>query len=390
MKIHYAAPYYDQDEIAAVVRTLENPRHLGAGPAVEAFERKVAECFEHTHGLMVNSGSSANLLALAALDLPPGSEVITPALTFGTTVAPILQLGLTPVFVDTEPGTYVTTPEAVEKSVTDRTSAVMIPLLLGNIPDMVGLRRVCDEHGLAFVEDSCDTLGGWHRARKTGYWADVTTTSFYATHIITCAGGGGMLCTRDERVAERARLLAYWGRSSSLFGHGEDSEDMDLRLDGAYDAKFWFTASGYNMQPLELQAAFGLEQLKRLGPFRAIRRARWGRLRRRVAAWPELHTAHVPAGSDPVWLAFPLEVAEDAPFTREDLARHLEAAGVQTRPIMAGNVLRHPGFRGLADPGAFPVADSVMRNGLLLGCHQGMTRADVDYIADAIDGFMDR
>lgn len=387
--MNYAGPKYGREEIDAVVRVLENPGQIGAGPAVAEFERAVAALFAKPHGLMVNSGSSANLLALASLDIPAGSEVITPALTFSTTVAPILQLGLRPVFADSCADTHVVDPEAVEAAVTPRTRAIMIPLLLGNVPDMAALRAVCDRHGLAFVEDSCDTLGARFGGMPTGAFSDVSTTSFYATHIITCAGGGGLVSFRDERHAERARLLTYWGRSSVLFRDGSD--DFERRYQGGYDAKFVFAAAGYNLQPLELQAAFGLEQLKKLPSFIATRRARWLELLARVSRHADvISTAKGLPGADPVWLAFPLRVLDSAPFTRRDLAAYLEAHDVQTRPIMAGNILRHPGFEGLACPEHFPGADAVMRGGLLIGAHQGMTHYDTRYAGDLVDEFVRR
>lgn len=389
MKVPYAAPSYGQREIDAVVGVLNNPAQIVAGPKVEAFEDRVCALFGKRHGLMVNSGSSANLLALASLELEPGAEVITPALTFATTVAPILQLGLVPVLVDVDPATFVVTPEAVRAAITTQTGALMIPLLLGNVPDMFGLAEL----GLPIIEDSCDTLGATWAGRPTGYYSDISTTSFYASHVITAAGGGGMVCFHEGRREHKARLLAHWGRASSLYGHGRASEDIGLRyshrIDGEpYDAKFLFVEVGYNMQPLELQAAFGLEQLDRLAGFTALRARHWQTLYDFFAQFPHLFTLpEVLPEAGPNWLAFPIRVRPDAPFTRMEVARYLEGRGIQTRPIMTGNILRQPAFEALGR-GEFLGADAVMREGLLLGCHHALTDDQIAFVMMAVEAFV--
>jgi CDP-6-deoxy-D-xylo-4-hexulose-3-dehydrase len=379
VRVPYAAASYGRAEIDAVLDVLENPAQLVPGPAVAEFERRVSEMFGKPHGLMVNSGSSANLLALAALDLPPGSEVITPALTFATTVAPILQLGLRPVFVDVEPDTYVVDMFQVLDAVTERTSAALIPWLLGNAP-RGGLSTTLLD-GVPIIADCCDTIG--HRAPQ---WADVVTTSFYASHVITCAGGGGMACFADEAAAKRARLLSRWGRASALMG---ENEDAATRWAGEYDAKFLFPAAGYNMQPLELQAAFGLAQLDLLPERLVGRRQRWEQLYGQLSSVPGIALAVVTAPYSPNWLAFPFRVLDSAPFTRRDLALHLEAHGIQTRPVMAGNILRQPGFFRCSGrrPEEFPNTDAVHRGGLLVGCHEGLAASDIDYVVDTIRAF---
>jgi CDP-6-deoxy-D-xylo-4-hexulose-3-dehydrase len=389
MRIPYASPCYGAEEIKAVVRVLENPRQIGAGPLVAEFEARIAELFAKPHGVMTNSGSSANLLALAALGLPRGSEVITPALTFSTTVAPILQLGLRPVFVDSEPDTYVVDVDAVRRAVTERTRALMIPLLLGNVPDMERLREIADERGLYLIEDSCDTLGARYAGQSTGAFADVSTTSFYATHVITCAGGGGLVAFREQRHAERACVLANWGRASVLDGPAEAPISARYRalIDGRpYDRRFTFLEVGYNLQATELQAAFGLAQLDRLPGFLARRRRNFALLDEHLRDHLSgaLGAPHVHPKADPCWLAFPLRVD---PAERQALAAHLESSGIQTRPIMAGNILRQPGFQG-AGAGVFPWADDAMRSGLLVGCHQGLADHDITTITGALDEFV--
>lgn len=375
MRIPYAAPDYGTAEIDAVVRVLSDPGQIVAGPEVEAFEQAVASLFGVRSGVMVNSGSSGNLLALAALDLPRGSRVATPACTFATTVAPIVQLGHQPVFVDVDPSTYQIDPTELPSA-----DAYMVPRLLGNLPDEERIRDAAD--GEPVIVDACDTLG----PETVG---DVVTTSFYASHVLTCAGGGGMVCFRDPELADRAKLLANWGRTSTLM----DTDDVEARYETTlggrpHDAKFVFTAIGYNMQPLELQGAFGVEQLKRLPASLARRRENFDALLdffRRYEAWftlPEDRGGH--------WLAFPLTIRDGAPFDRRHLAVWLEGEGVQTRPVMAGNILRHPPFSHLGRAEDYPVSDHIMQNGLLVGCHQGLTTDDIDYMMTAFRAFLGR
>lgn len=373
MKIPYAAPRYGPPEVRAVVDVLENPDQIASGPKVRAFERKIAALFGHAHGVMVNSGSSANLLALASLELPKGAKVVTPACTFATTVAPIVQLGLEPVFVDVEADTYMPTVRALyEAALCQQADAILLPLLLGN-----GAPRRIYYSSVPLIVDSCDTLG------CEVPWADAVTTSFYASHVITAAGGGGMVCFQDADHADRARLRAHWGRASTLM----DTDDVAERYAGGeYDRKFLFTEMGYNLQPLELQAAFGLKQLTRLGGFLSQRRENFTHLQDGLAPHEDvLVLPRALPGAN--WLAFPLTVREDAPFTRYALARHLEAHGIQTRPIMAGNILRQPGFQNLGT-GEFPVSDSIMDGGLLVGLHQGLGDSEIGFMLDVLRGFL--
>lgn len=399
MRVPYAQAVYGKAEIRAAMRVFENPSKIVAGPAVKQFEKKIANLFGKQHGVMVNSGSSANLLALAALDLPPHAEVITPALTFSTTLAPILQLGLTPVFTDVEPGTYVINAGQVEALITRRTRALMVPSLIGNLPDWARLRAIARKHDLRLIEDSCDTLGARFRGLPTGAYSDVSTTSFYASHIITAAGGGGMACFRDAALARRARLMAYWGRESTLFGAYEQSEELRKRFRGKlagrpYDAKFIFSEIGYNFQPTEAQAAFGLAQLARLPAFAARRRARFRELVRFFRRYAQFFIPpRALPGARTSWLAFPLTIRSGAPFTRLAITRRLEERNIQTRPIFTGNVLRQPAFRRMARKRVarrgYPVADAVMQNSFLIGCHQGLTARQVAYLERTVSEFLE-
>lgn len=394
-KVFYAEAVYGQAEIDAVIEVLRT-RHLELinGPAVREFERRVATLFGKPLGVMTNSGSSANTLALAALDLPPGSEVITPVCTFGTTVAPLVQQGLTPSFVDVEMGTFQIDPEKVEAAITSRTRALMVPNLIGNLPDWRRLRRIADAHGLRVIEDSADTVGSLIDGQPVGSLTDVSTTSFYASHVITCAGSGGMACFNAPDLADRALLLRGWGRRSTLTAESEHIADrFSADVDGIpYDAKFTFDGIGYNFLPSEIGAAFGLEQLNRLDAHIAARARNFGAVYECFRAFEEwFHLPRQLPGTRTAWLAVPVVVREGAPFARRDLQVHLEEAGIQTRPLFAGNILRHEGFARIAcrrAPEGYPVADAVMRGGMLVGCHQGMGAADCEYIGDVLARFM--
>ena len=268
MRVPYAQSVHGQEEIDKVVAAIRENR-LAPGPDVLRFETEVATIFGKKFGIMVNSGSSANLLALQLLDLPEGSEIITPALTFATTVAPILQHRLCPIFVDVEDGTYVVNARTIREAVTPQTRALLIPSLIGNVPNMAAIAGVCQDFNLDFIEDSCDTVGATYGGVPTGCYSHISTTSFYGSHIITAGGGGGMLCVNDSEWDTRARVLRGWGRDSAKFAESENIETRFAARIGTidYDAKFVFSEVGYNMQSTELNAdlRFGT-----VGPFDRI------------------------------------------------------------------------------------------------------------------------
>ncbi|MBI4065715.1 DegT/DnrJ/EryC1/StrS family aminotransferase [Candidatus Kaiserbacteria bacterium] len=400
MRIPYALAVYGKEERKAVADVLRNPLRIVPGERSRIFESRIAALFDKKHGIMVNSGSSANLLAVDSLALPKGSEVLTPALTFATTLAPLIQLGLTPVLADVVPGTYQINIKQLESRITKRTKAIMVPLLIGNVPDMVKLRAIAKKHKLFFIEDSCDALGAKFAGRPTGYYSDVSTTSFYASHIITAAGSGGMVSFRDQNLARRALIRANWGRESTLFGLFEKSEDLRKRFAGVidgepYDAKFIFSELGYNFQSSELNAAFGLEQLRRLPVFFAKRERNFAAL---LSFFKKYERFFVLPEQDKktktAWLAFPLTIRENAPFTRHKITAFLEAQNVQTRPIFTGNVMRQPAFKGLLEKRNekynFPVADGIMRRGFLIGCHHGLGTAHLKRLQSVFKTFLDR
>lgn len=391
MRVNYGQAVFGEEEIAAVVEAMRVSTQMGR--SVRAMQERVAALFGKRHGIMVNSGSSANYLAVELLNLPKGAEVITPALTFATTVAPIVRSGLVPVFVDAAEATYNIDVEKIEQSISPATQAMMIPSLIGNLPDWDRIRELANKHGLKVVEDSADTLGATLRGASTGLRSDISTTSFYGSHVITAGGNGGMICLNDDALAQRALLLRSWGRTSSLFVESESIENrFNVNLDGfEYDAKFVFEELGYNVEPSEIGAAFGLVQLEKLQTNIAARERNfaaqleffrdyedWFILPRQM---PESRTG---------WLAFPLTLRENAPFTRREMQIFLEQRNIQTRPVFTGNILRQPAMASVryrASPDGYPVADAVMRGGILLACHHGLTDDGLAYIHDSFRQF---
>ena len=394
MRVLYAEAVYGVEEIAAVVDVLENSAHaLMNGPRVANFENEVAGLFGKAAGVMVNSGSSANTVAVSSLNLEPGSEVITPALTFSTTVAPLVQANLVPAFVDVEPDTYNIDAEAIERMIGPSTRAIMTPNLIGNLPDWALIREIADRHQLLVIEDSADTIGSTYRGDPTGALSDIATTSFYASHVITAAGFGGMVCSSSPKVIEKAKLLRGWGRTSSIRDESERVEDrFNVTVDGVdYDAKFLFAELGHNFLPSELSAAFGLVQLSRLGQYSERRRNNFKWLYEFFTGHTDwFHLPRQNPDAVTPWLAFPLLVKESAPFTRRELQAAFEKADVQTRVVFTGNILRQPGFKGIRrreDDAGYPNADRVMSGGLLLGCHQGMGEPELEYMAEVFSTF---
>jgi CDP-6-deoxy-D-xylo-4-hexulose-3-dehydrase len=277
--VPYGSTVHGEEEIEAVVKVLRTSTQMGKN--VREMESRVAELYNKKYGIMVNSGSSALYLAADLMDYEPGSEIITPALTFSTTVAPLVKKGWIPAFVDVEEGTYNIDANKVEEMITPKTKAMVIPNLMGNLPDWQKLREIADKHNLFVLEDSADTLGAEIGGLSSGRFTDMSTTSFYGSHIINCGGNGGMLCVNSDAHFDRGRLLRSWGRSSSLFVESEKIENrFNVEVDGIpYDAKFVFEEPGYNIEPSEMGAAFGIVQLNKLAHNLDVRTVNYNRMR---------------------------------------------------------------------------------------------------------------
>ena len=365
---------YGEEEIEAVNKALKDGWLAGFGPYTVEFEEKIAKEFGKKYGVFVNSGSSACLLALASLDLPKESEVITPALTFSTTLAPILQLGYKPKFVDSELRTYVPSVSTIINAISENTKAIMMPNLIGNVLDWELLRselKRISREDIYVIEDSADTITYTPST-------DISTTSFYASHVITAGGMGGMVMFNDEKHMKRALMYRDWGRI------GDNSENMDERfahdVDGIpYDYKFLYGVLGYNMKCAEANAAFGLVQLEKFQSYKEIRRNNIERYLYRLRHIPEII---LPDDKfKPNWLAIPLQIQD-----RLGLLNFLKNNNIQTRVTFAGNVTRHPVYREYLEE--FTNSDTIMKNGFLLGAHHGMNFDDVDYVCEKIINYL--
>ena len=395
MKIYYGKAIYNNKEISASIKVLRRKSlNLIDGPSVKQLEKKISILFGKKFGLMVNSGSSANLLGLASFNFNKGSEIITPSLTFSTTISPIYQLGLTPHFIDVEENFFTAKINQIEKCINKKTVAIMIPNLLGNIPDWKKISKIAKKYNLKVIEDSADTVGYKYENSNTGRYSDVVTNSFYASHIITGAGFGGLVCFNDRKLYDRAKLLRGWGRSSAIFN---ESEGIKLRfsskVDGIpYDGKYIFSAMGYNFLPSEISAAFAIEQLKKLKNNINIRIKNFKFLENFFKKYSNfiklpLQQKNVRTG----WLAFPLVLKESGGIERKNLQIYLEQKGIQTRTIFTGNILRQPIMKGQyfkKHKFASSVSDDVMKNGILIGCHHGLKLKELKYMCKTFEKYL--
>ena len=388
-KIYYGKAVYNNKEINAVLNVLKNDSlTLIDGKKVKQLEKLISKKFGKKYGLMVNSGSSANLLALSSFDFKKGSEVITPNLTFSTTVAPIYQLGLVPHFVGVEKNKFVVDPSHIEKCINKKTVALMIPNLLGNIADWRRINLIAKKYKLKVIEDSADTIGYTIDNKNSGKYSDITTNSFYASHIINGAGTGGIACFNDYKLYERAKLLRGWGRSSATFDESESAKKrFNIKVSGIdYDAKYIFSELGYNFLPSEISAAFALEQLKKLKDNIFIRNKNFEYLKKFFSNYTEFFKLpEQNKGIKTPWLAFPLVLKKNKIFNRKKLQIYFEKNRIQTRTIFTGNILKQPVMKNRfhkKHPQCNTVANDVMKNGILIGCHQGMVKSDLDYVCN--------
>ena len=385
MKISYGKNVYGKDEITSVVNQLKKTTQMGK--SVNTFEKKIAKKFSKKFGLMVNSGSSALTLAMNALNFKKGDEIIAPCLNFGTAISSIIQCGAVPILVDVEIETLQINVEKIYEKITNKTKAILVPNLIGNVPDFKKIREIANERKLIVIEDSADTLGAKIGNKSTGFFSDVSITSFYGSHVISCAGNGGMLLTDDKTIYEKAKVLRSWGRMSTLINDSENiKKRLDIKLQGYdYDKKFVFSEIGYNFEPSEIGAAFGLVQLKKFTNFSKIRVKNFNLHKIFFSKLdnffiePKVHKDIFTN-----FLAYPIILKKNNLFDRKKLQIYLENKGIQTRPIFSGNILRHPAFKNLISRrnklNAFENADYIMKNGILIGCHQGLDNAQIKYI----------
>ena len=410
-RITYAARVFDEKEMCALTdATLDF--WLTTGRFADEFEKGFAEWIGVKFAHLVNSGSSANLIAFSVLTAPElgerqirrGDEVITVACGFPTTVTPVLQYGAVPVFVDVTVPQYNIDVSKLEAALSPRTKAVMIAHTLGNPFDLSAVKAFCDKHNLWLVEDNCDALGTQYtidgETRFTGTWGDIGTSSFYPPHHMTM-GEGGCVYTNDPKLNRLILSFRDWGRDC-ICPSGQDNF-CKHRFDGqygelpqGYDHKYVYSHFGYNLKATDLQAAIGCAQLEKFPSFVERRKANYARLRKGLEGVKSIRIFSALPDADPSWFGFLMTVQPEAPFTRNELAQHLEAANIQTRNLFAGNIVKHPCFDSLVEGVDYRIAtplavtDRIMERSLWIGLYPGMGEERLDYMVSTIRAFCER
>jgi len=402
--IQYAGSVFDEKEVNNVIDSWLDG-WFGLGQKAEDFEKGLARYLGVKGSILTNSGSSSNLLAVASLMSPmfpdklnPGDEVITLACGFPTTVNPIVQLGLIPVFLDVDLGTYSIKTEDLELALSNRTRAVMLAHTMGNPHNLDVLTAFCKERNLYLIEDNCDALGSEYKGKRTGSFGILSTQSFYPPHHLTM-GEGGAVNYNDAMFERITRSLRDWGRACWCRGdekgrYGACNARFSYKIDGKpYDHKYIFSQIGYNLKPIEPQAAMGVIQLKRLDDFTRKRRSNFARFDKhaRENGWDRFFVLpKATTGSKPSWFAYPLTIKDNAKFSRLEITRHLEENLIQTRTLFGGNLTKQPAYRdiNMRVIGALENSDRVLHNTFFLGVYPKLDSRHIDYMAEKITEFL--
>ena len=402
-RVQYAGRVFDERELQNMVGSVLD-FWLTAGPEAERFEKQLGRVLGVREVVPVNAGSSANLVAVTALcsrrlrnGLRPGDEVIVPAASFPTTINPIVQNRLVPVFIDSRLGDYNLDPDYLEAAVSARTRAVMFAHTLGNPADLDAIIVFVRKHNLFLVEDSCDALGSTWDGKQVGTFGHFGTLSFYPAHHIT-TGEGGAAFTSSRRLAKLARSVRDWGRDcwcgydNPVNGKcGKRFERQVPGMPGYSAPRYFYTEIGYNLKLTDPQAAVGLAQLEKLASFVERRRANFAFLYEGLAQFaeflvlPEWHEK-----AEPSWFAMPILIRDEAPFTRYEITRFLESHSIETRPLFAGNILKQPAYEGLDFRviGETPVSDQIMRSVFFIGVYPGLDRRRLEYMVGVFESFL--
>jgi CDP-6-deoxy-D-xylo-4-hexulose-3-dehydrase len=400
----YAGRVFDEDDVATLVDSSLD-FWLTAGRYCAEFERKLARFVGIREAVVCNSGSSANLLALSALTsvklgdraLKPGDEVITLAAGFPTTLNPIVQNRLIPVFVDIELGTYDVDIAQLEAAITPQTRAIMIAHTLGNPFALDRVMELARQHNLWVVEDNCDALGSTYRGQMTGTFGDVATLSFYPAHHITM-GEGGAVMTKSPQLRVLIESFRDWGRDCWC-APGKDNtcgKRFEWELGGlpcGYDHKYIYSHIGYNLKATDMQAAVGVAQLKKLPAFIDARKRNWRTLRDALARFENYFILpEATPGSDPSWFGFAMTVRPDAPFTRAQITKHLEDNKIATRLLFGGDLTQQPAYRGIPHrvSGELTNTQAAMNRTFWIGVYPGLTEAMLGYVIDQFERFLTR
>lgn len=404
-RVQYAGRVFDEREMQNMVNAVLD-FWLTAGPETEQFERQLSRVLGAREVIPVNAGSSANLVAVSALcsnqlrnGLRPGDEVIVPAASFPTTVNPLIQNRLVPVFIDSQHGDYNLDPTKLEEALSPRTRAIMFAHTLGNPADLDAVTAFTRKNRLFLIEDACDALGSTWQGKQVGTFGQFGTLSFYPAHHIT-TGEGGAAFTSSRRLAKLARAVRDWGRDcwcgydNPVNGKcGTRFERRPLGSSEYYDHRYYYTEIGYNLKLTDPQAAIGIAQLEKLPDFVSRRRQNFDYLYQALRPYEEflaLPTWHEHAR--PSWFAMPLYVRESAPFSRYEITRYLESRNVETRPLFAGNILKQPAYQSIECRvvGDLAVANEIMRGVFFIGVYPGLQQPQLEYVVDVVASFIKR
>lgn len=418
--VNYSGPHFDDKEYVAAIDSLLS-EWLIFGENARKFEHEFSPLMGKKLGALTNSGSSANLLMVSALSskqkknkwhLPKGSKIITPVVCFPTTINPIIQNGYVPVFVDVELPNLNLNLDKVEKLLKDTKAlgyelpkAIMFAHVLGNPPDMDRLMKICQDYNLIFLEDACDALGSTYDGKKLGSFGLMSTCSFFPAHHMTM-GEGGFVATNEQRLKTILNSFRDWGRACYCNerkpGDVTSGTACGSRFnnwlpgcpDAIYDHRYVFDEIGYNIKPLDHQAAMGLEQIKKLPEMEQARRDNFNKLKQIFEPYEEyLHLPVATEKADPCWFGFLVTVKDGAPFTKQQLVNHLEASKIQTRSYFTGNVLAHPAYMHMHDfnhvglANTYPVATKVTKDTFFMGTYIGLTDEKMNYIKEKVDEF---
>jgi len=402
--IPYAGRVYDEKELISLVDASLD-FWLTTGRYAAQFEKDLAAFLGVKYCLLTNSGSSANLLAVSALTSPKlgekrlnvGDEVITTACGFPTTLNPILQNNLVPVFLDVELGTYNILADRIEGAISDKTKAIMVPHTLGNPVDLDTIMKLVKKYDLWFIEDNCDALGSRYRGKLTGTFGHISTCSFYPAHHITM-GEGGAVCTNDPLLKKIIASFRDWGRDCWCDPGCDNScnKRFDWQLGDlpqGYDHKYIYSHIGYNLKVTDMQAAIGVEQIRKLPGFIERRKENFNALYQELKKYEtSLILPRATPHSDPSWFGFPIIVREDAPFTRNDIIQYLEDHKIATRMLFGGNLLKQPAYVDMKyrAPGALVNTDLVMDNLFWIGVYPGLSREMLEYIISTVGAFFNQ